>query len=213
MVHRRSSSSYVETKVKRNGFRKFGKLFRKKKEKYCGNKSVGGFDEKSEMWVVDHIGVSKSISLCSFRNGGWFGSEDRCSILGARSSSVTACMVLDSGRRSGFGFLESMKSGEKKDEGLVSEFSFDYRGVTKIDLVKVNNNNVNGGTRRVFSLREIDGMDEYGFIDLKLDYSAEFIPKLSSESAFGSMRGSSEYSRAKECGASFLFCLQKNKNQ
>ena len=76
MVLRRSSSSCVETKVKRNGFRKFGKLFRKKKEKDCGNKSVGGFDEKSEMWVVDHMGVSKSRSLYSFRNCGWFGSEN-----------------------------------------------------------------------------------------------------------------------------------------
>ncbi|KAL5582072.1 hypothetical protein UlMin_014514 [Ulmus minor] len=237
MVLRRSSSSCVEIEVKRNGFWKFGKLFRKKKEKDCGNKSVGGFDEKSEMKKK------------------WFGSENggdlmvsgaRSSISGARSSSVTACMVLDSGRRSGFseaeprrsgfgfsdfeprrsnfgfsdseprksgfgfsdseprrsgfgfsdselrksgfgfsdskqrknsfGFseVEPKKSGEKKDEGLVSESSFDYRGVRKIGLVEANNNGVNGGTRRVLSLRESDfsGMDEHGFIDLKLDYSA-----------------------------------------
>ncbi|KAL5548210.1 hypothetical protein UlMin_003441 [Ulmus minor] len=174
------------------------------------------------MWVVDHMGVSRSRSLSSFRNDGWFGLENdrdlmvfgvRNSISGDRSSSVTACMVLDSGRRSGFSEIEPRRSGFGFNEGLGSESSFDYKDVMKIGLVEFNNNGVNGGTRRVFSLRESDfsGMDESSFIDLNLDYYTESKLELSSKSAFGSMRGSSEYSRAKECGtfygASFPFVL------
>lgn len=162
------------------------------------------------MWVVDHVAVSRSRSLCSFRGGGggggasaaggWFGSDDgaRSSISGARSSSVTACMVLDSGRRSGFSEAEPRKSGFDGGGG-----GYYYSDVDQF-----------GTNRRVFSLKESDyfnGMDESGFIDLKLDYSAEsnsnysnsnlnsnskplpseqFVTN-SSESAFGSMRTSS----------------------
>lgn len=215
---RRSSSSCVE--IKRSGFWRFGKLFRKKREKDCGNKSVGGFDDRSEMWLVDHMGVSRSRSLCSFRGAGWFGSEEggdmmvsgarssisgaRSSISGARSSSVTACMVLDSGRRSGFSEAEPRKSGfdgdQKRDDiTSVSEFGTDqFKGVKRIGLLEVDNG-FSGTNRRVFSLRESDfsGMDDSGFIDLKLDYSAESKPDFTaskmgissdSESAFGSMR-------------------------
>ncbi|PRQ40499.1 hypothetical protein RchiOBHm_Chr4g0436671 [Rosa chinensis] len=226
VVLRRSSSSCAE--IKRSGFWRFGRLFRKKRsEKDCGNKSVGGFDDKSEMWLVDHVGVSRSRSLCSFRGGGLFESEDggdhlmvsgaRSSISAARSSSVTAGMVLDSGRKSGFsegrksgfsegrksgfsegrksGFSEGRKSGfdgEKKDEVLVSELGGNdqFKGVKKSDF--------SGATKRVFSLKESDfsRLDESGFIDLKLDYSTESKPDLKmgtltgSESVFGSMRSS-----------------------
>ncbi|KAF4402692.1 hypothetical protein G4B88_012477 [Cannabis sativa] len=236
LVLRRSSSSCVE--IKRSGFWRFGKFFNKKrKEKDCGNKSVGGFDDKSDLWLVDHHhhhGVSRSRSLCSFRGGGgggngWFGSEDggdlmvsgaRSSISGARSSSVTACMVLDSGRRSGFSEAEPRKSGFDS-ENLVSEFGMRRIGLVEVDNTTTTNNNnsynnggFNGGgiNRRVFSLKESDfsGMDDSGFIDLKLDYSAESNSKTDhqfssssmkmgvnnvsdSDSAFGSMRRGSEY--------------------
>ncbi|XP_062111244.1 uncharacterized protein LOC133822819 [Humulus lupulus] len=227
LVLRRSSSSCVE--IKRSGFWRFGKFFRKRKEKDCGNKSVGGFDDKSDLWLVDHHnqGVSRSRSLCSFRGGGggggWFGSEDggdlmvsgaRSSISGARSSNVTACMVLDSGRRSGFSEAEPRKSGFDS-ENLVSEFGMRRIGLVEVDSTNNNNSYNNGGfnggiNRRVFSLKESDfsGMDDSGFIDLKLDYSAESNSKFDqfstssmktavnisdSESAFGSMRRGSEY--------------------
>jgi hypothetical protein len=36
----------------------------------------GGCDEKSDLWMVDYMGVSRSRSLCSFRGGWLFGSED-----------------------------------------------------------------------------------------------------------------------------------------
>ena len=236
LVLRRSSSSCAE--IKRSGFWRFGKFFKKKKEKDCANKSVSGFDVKSDIWLVDHdhdhhhqMGVSRSRSLCSFRGGGgggggWFGSEDggdlmvsgaRSSISGARSSSVTACMVLDSGRRSGFSEAEPRKSGFDSESGLVSEFGMRRIGLVEVDNSSSSNNNIGGGfngvNRRVFSLKESDfnGMDDSGFIDLKLDYSAEskstnnndhhyFSSSMKmggitsdSESAFGSMRRGSEY--------------------
>ncbi|CAB4295494.1 unnamed protein product [Prunus armeniaca] len=249
VVLRRSSSSCVE--IKRSGFWRFGRLFRKKRsEKDCGNQSVVGFDEKSEMWLVDHMGVSRSRSLCSFRGGGFFGSEDggehlmvsgaRSSISAARSSSVTtAGMVLDSGRKSGFsegrksgfsegrksGFSEGRKSGfseaeprksgfdgEKKDEVLASELGTDFKGAKKNGLMEAADKGFSGATRRVFSLKESDfsGMDESGFIDLKLDYSTESKPEFSAmkmgnitdtDSVFGSMRGSDFV--ANECGGPF----------
>jgi hypothetical protein len=36
----------------------------------------GGCDEKSDLWMVDYMGVSRSRSLRSFRGGWLFGSED-----------------------------------------------------------------------------------------------------------------------------------------
>ena len=131
VVLRRSSSSCVEIKRHHHGggggFWKIGKLFRKKKEKGCG-RSVVGFDERNnEMWMVDHQGgVSRSRSLCSFRGGGIFGSEDggdsvlsgaRSSISAARSSGVN---MLESGRRSGYSEAEPRRSG-LDDEGGVSQ--------------------------------------------------------------------------------------------
>ncbi|KAJ7943246.1 Micronuclear linker histone polyprotein-like protein [Quillaja saponaria] len=196
LVLRRTSSSSVE--VKRKGFWRIGKLFRKKKEKECGKSVSGLFDEKSETWMVDHMGVSRSKSLCSFRGGGLFGSEDggdsiwsgaRSSISAARSSGVNGGLVLDSGRRSGFSEAEPRRSGfdgERKDYVLESD----------------NGNEVgfNAVNRRIFSLRESDfkGMDESNFIDLKLELSSESKQEFSAakmgiladtHSAFGSMRG------------------------
>lgn len=205
VVLRRSSSNCVE--VKRNGFWRIGKLFRKKKEKDCGI-SVGGFDEKSEMWMMDHHGgVSRSRSLCSFRGGGMFGSEDggdsvlsgaRSSISAARSSGVNGGLMLESGRRSGYSEAEPRRSGfdgEKRDflfEGSENNGN-DLKGVKKGGLMDVDGG-FYGVNRRVFSLRESDfkGMDESRFIDLKLDYSSESKPEFSAantHSTFGSTRG------------------------
>ncbi|KAJ7954011.1 Micronuclear linker histone polyprotein-like protein [Quillaja saponaria] len=205
---RRSSSSCVE--IKRSGFWRIRKLFRKKKEKECG-KSVCGFDDKSETWVVDHVGVSRSRSLCSFRGGGLFGSDDggdsiwsgaRSSISAARSSGVNGGLVLESGRRSGFSEVEPRRSGfdgEKKDFTLESENGNDVKAVKKSGALDVDVG-FNGVKRRIFSLRESDfkGMDESRFIDLKLDLSSESKQEFSAakmgiladtHSTFGSMRG------------------------
>ncbi|CAI8595627.1 unnamed protein product [Vicia faba] len=173
VVLRRSSSSCVD--IKRHGFWRIGKLFRKNKKKDCGTSVVGFDDNKSEMWMVNHHhghgGVSRSRSLCSFRGGAIFGSEDggdsvlsgaRSSISAARSSGVNGGLMLESGRRSGYSEAEPRRS----------DFYYEYENGRKSGVMEVDGSYIN---RRVFSLRESDfkGMDESSFIDLKLDYSSE----------------------------------------
>ncbi|MED6210140.1 hypothetical protein PIB30_061341 [Stylosanthes scabra] len=94
-------------------FWKIGKLFRKNnnkkgKEYYCGRR-VGGFDGiNSNGDYISHVAgaVSRSRSLCSFRGGGLFESED------GRSSGVNGGLFLESGRRSGYSeATEPRKSG------------------------------------------------------------------------------------------------------
>ncbi|CAJ2648331.1 unnamed protein product [Trifolium pratense] len=201
MVLRRSSSNCVDIK-RHKGFWRIGKLFRKNKKKDCG-RSVGGFDEKSEIWMVDnnnnnhHGGVSRSRSLCSFRGGAIFGSEDggdsvlsgaRSSISAARSSGVNGGLMLESGRRSGYSEAEPRRS----------DFYYEYENGRKSGVMETDGSSYNGViNRRVFSLRESDfkGLDESSFIDLKLDYSSEskqhdFINGKMGDtlSAFGSIR-------------------------
>jgi len=210
VVLRRSSSSCVEIK-RHGGFWRIGKLFRKKKEKDCG-RSVVGFDERNEMWMLDQGGVSRSRSLCSFRGGGLFGSEDggdsvlsgaRSSISAARSSGVNGGLMLESGRRSGYSEAEPRRSGF---DGERRDFLFDYESGNDLNLkgggkkgggLMDGDGGFYGANRRVFSLRESDfkGMDESSFIDLKLDYSAESKHEFSGAKmsnlgeAFSSFRG------------------------
>ncbi|OAY31224.1 hypothetical protein MANES_14G094400v8 [Manihot esculenta] len=213
---KRSSSSCVEIKRK-GGFWRIGKLFRKKREKDCERSSIDGFEEKSDLWVVDYMGVSRSRSLCSFRGGGFFGSEDgtfsgarssisaaRSSISAARNSGVNGGMLFDPERKSGFSEAEPRKSGfdgEKKDASV-------------LDPEKLDPGFSGANTRRVFSLKEgnFTTMEDSGFIDLKFDFPSEPKSDLSSvkiggalsdsNSAFGSMRGS-DFLTQDQCGGPF----------
>ncbi|KDP29324.1 hypothetical protein JCGZ_18245 [Jatropha curcas] len=203
---KRSSSSCVEIKRK-SGFWRIGKLFSKKREKgsYERN-SISGFEERSDsLWVVDYMGVSRSRSLCSFRGGGggFFGSEDgtfsgarssisgaRSSISAARNSGVNNGLIFDPERKSGFSSeTEPRKSGF--DSVLLdSDQKLDFSGF----------NGANTNTRRVFSLKEgnFTTMEDSGFIDLKFDGLSD------SNSAFGSMKGNSDFVAVQEqCGGSF----------
>ncbi|XVE91738.1 hypothetical protein REPUB_Repub01dG0036900 [Reevesia pubescens] len=212
-LFKRSNSSCVEIK-KKNGFWRIGRLFRKKKsdkDNNCG-KSVGGVDEKSDLWVVDYTGVSRSRSLCSFRGGGFFGSEDgsdlmnfsgaRSSISAARSSGFNGGLGFDPERRSGFSEAEPRKSGfdsERRDSTFIESDIADIKAMRKGGgagggLMDVDGG-FNGANRRVFSLKEsyFTGGDDSGFIDLKFDSQAETkgdIPAVKKGvlSAFGSMR-------------------------
>ncbi|XVF03081.1 hypothetical protein REPUB_Repub04eG0230000 [Reevesia pubescens] len=199
---KRSNSSCVEIK-KKNGFWRMGRLFRKKRDKdnnnNCG-KNVGGVDEKSDLWVVDYMGVSRSRSLCSFRGGGFFGSEDgsdlmnfsgaRSSISAARSSGFNGGLVFDPERKSGFSEADPRKSGFSEAEPRKSGFDSERRDSTFIEsdiadikaMRKVGgggfmdvDGGINGANRRVFSLKEsyFTGGDDSGFIDLKFDFQAE----------------------------------------
>ncbi|GLU04830.1 hypothetical protein SLE2022_219600 [Rubroshorea leprosula] len=167
---KRSNSSCVEIKRK-NGFWKIGRLFRRKKDHRDSGKSAGGMDEKSDLWVVDYAGgVSRSRSLCSFRGGGFFGSEDggdlmnysgaRSSISAARSSSVNGGLVFDPERKSGFSEAEPRKSGFDSDRRDSTDVGPDVKsGFT-------------GANRRVFSLKEsyFSGGDDSGM------RVADFVP-------------------------------------
>ncbi|KAM7464405.1 hypothetical protein LguiA_032526 [Lonicera macranthoides] len=144
---KRSNSSCVEVK-RSNGFWRIGRLFRKKREKV-------GFDDKSDMWVSDYTGVSRSRSLCSFRVGGGGGGVNDPDHEGsdfafssAKISDVNGIPPLDSSE------TEARKSGFK---GLL-----DGESCSSVQ-------------RSVFGVKESDfsKMDESGFIDLKLDLSSE----------------------------------------
>ncbi|XWS23022.1 hypothetical protein CRYUN_Cryun29cG0085500 [Craigia yunnanensis] len=216
---KRSNSSYVEIK-KKNGFWRIGRLFRKKRDKdaNCG-KSVGGVDDqKSDLWVVDYMGVSRSRSLCSFRGGGFFGSEDgsdlmnflgaRSSISAARSSGVNGGLVFDPERKSGFSEAEPRKSGfdyERRDSTSIESDIADIKAMRKGGGGLMD---VDGANRRVFSLKEnyFTGGDDSGFIDLKFDFQADSkgdIPaaKKGVLSAFGSMRDGGEFMPYKSGGS------------
>ncbi|KAL4362817.1 hypothetical protein GQ457_04G010510 [Hibiscus cannabinus] len=221
---KRSNSSCVEIK-KKNGFWRIGRFFKKKRDKEtnCG-KSVCGVDEKSDLWVVDYMGVSRSRSLCSFRGGGFFGSEDgsdlmnfsgaRSSISAARSSGVNGGLVYDPERKSGFSEAEPRRSGfdgERRDSTFMESDIADIRAIRKSGgggLVDVDGG-FSGANRRVFSLKEsyFNGGDDSGFIDLKFDCQAESkgdIPpsmKKSFLSGFGSMREAGEFMPYKSSGS------------
>ncbi|KAK9276172.1 hypothetical protein L1049_005703 [Liquidambar formosana] len=234
---KRSSSSHVEIK-RSNGFWRFGRLFRKKRDKGF-ERSVGGFDDnKSDLWVLDYLGVPRSRSLCSFRGGGLHPSEDGgdMSVSAARSSSVNCGLPLDPDRKSGFseerksGFSEERKSGfseteprksgfdgEKKDNVVLgSENGLDFKGAKKGRGLLELDAGFNGAKRRIYTLKESDfnGLDESGFIDLKLDLSSQSKPEFSavkmsdlSASDLGSgfatsLRGGS-FHEDHECGGSF----------
>ncbi|KAJ8760656.1 hypothetical protein K2173_015323 [Erythroxylum novogranatense] len=201
LLLKRSNSSCVEIKRK-GGLWRIVRLFKKKREKGCVN-TVGGFQDKSDMWVVDYTGVSRSRSLCSFRGGGFFGSEDgtfsgarssisgaRSSLSAARSSGVNGGLLFDPDRKSGFSEPEPRKSGFDGHE---------KRDATLLEPDKLDNIFNGANTRRVFSLKEgnFSTVDDSGFIDLKFDFPSESNPDFSAiklvslsdtNSAFGSMR-------------------------
>ncbi|KAJ6726473.1 hypothetical protein OIU79_004588 [Salix purpurea] len=194
---KRSSSSCVEIKRK-NGFWGIGRLFSRKRGKGCDRSGVAGFEEKSDLWVVDYMGVSRCRSLCSFRGGGFFGSEDgtfsgaRSSISAARNSGVNGGLLFDPDRKSGFGESEPRKSGfdgEKRDTTG-----------TALEPERPDSGHDGAHTRRVFSLKEgnFTTVDDSGFIDLKFDFpsvskadlsAVKMVSLSDSNSAFGSMGG------------------------
>ncbi|GFQ01726.1 hypothetical protein PHJA_002316500 [Phtheirospermum japonicum] len=159
---RRSTSSCVEVK-KANGFWKIKRLFRKKLKKGC-DKNGEFSDDKSEIWVSDVMGVSRSRSLCSFRGFGAneFDDESKSAFSSAKISDVTSGVFLDPDRQfGGFGELEPRKSGVD----LKGVKRYGGQNVIEIDRVC---------GRGVFPAKESDfcAMDESAFIDLKVDLSS-----------------------------------------
>ncbi|XAR55880.1 hypothetical protein NMG60_11036113 [Bertholletia excelsa] len=152
------------TAVKRGGIWRIARLFRKKREKESERRSVGGCDEKSELWVLDYMRVSRSRSLCSFRGGSFHDPEELGSDLAFSSAKISDVNGVDSERLSAFSEAEPRKSGFKS--------GFDAAEISVFEQQK----------KVIFPVKESDfsRMDESGFIDLKLDLSSESKPELSS---------------------------------
>ncbi|KAH6807191.1 hypothetical protein C2S51_028299 [Perilla frutescens var. frutescens] len=169
---RRSSSSCVEVK-KTNGFWRIKRLFRKKRSRGC-EKNGEFCDDKSEIWVSDVMGVSRSRSLCSFRGGGGGGHNDLdegsdCRLSSAKISDVTSGIFLDSDRQ--FGFFNDSEPRRSGFRGMFDAENGANRRIGGIEFDRA----YSVPNRSVFPAKESDfnAMDESAFIDLKLDLSAE----------------------------------------
>ncbi|KAK6157732.1 hypothetical protein DH2020_011980 [Rehmannia glutinosa] len=204
---RRSSSSCVEVK-KSNGFWKIKRLFRKKRNR--GFEKNGEIcDDKSEIWVSDVMGVSRSRSLCSFRGGGQndLDSASECAFSSAKISDVTSGIFLDSDKQ--FGYFNESEQRKSGFRGVFdSENGIDFKGAKRVgaqnlvDLDRV----YSVPNRSVFPAKESDfsAMDESAFIDLKVDLSSEVPKELSAARTSGaSDHGGSYKNESFEVGGSF----------
>ncbi|KAJ8570084.1 hypothetical protein K7X08_006661 [Anisodus acutangulus] len=174
----RSSSNSVEIKKNRNGFWKIKRLFKKTREKG---------DEKSEISIPIGGVVSRSRSLCSFRNGDDNGSENY-RFSSAKISDVTGGLLFD--YCDNFESRKSENNGDFKNprkkfpnsdlccsdscqilqtfEGSDTHPATFFKSSSNINLDRGPSTTIN------------DDDDDLGFIDLKLDLSPSLIsePKL-----------------------------------
>ncbi|KAL3501603.1 hypothetical protein ACH5RR_036052 [Cinchona calisaya] len=223
---RRSSSSCVEVK-RYKGFWKIKRLFRKKKEK--GYQKNGEFDDKSDAWVSDIMGVSRSRSLCSFRGGGFNdtdeGSDYRFS--SAKISDFTGGILFDYDRQcGGFSEGETRKSGfrgaseesEPRKSGFRvmfneaeprksgcrgisdTENSMDLKGLKKVGPLELDRA-YSVPNRSVFPVKESDfsAMDDSAFIDLNLDLSSESKSEPHPVIGTGSLKGETYFCNGGSC--------------
>ncbi|KAF5940157.1 hypothetical protein HYC85_021324 [Camellia sinensis] len=186
---KRSNSSCVGIVKKRSGFWRIGRLFRKKREKGC--------DERSEMWMFDHMSISRSRSLCGFRGGSFYNDPEEEDQSNDHQFAFSSAKISDSERMSGFSETENRKSGLK--------------GVSD-GKTGLNGTNTN---KSVFPVKESDLslMEESGFIDLKIDLSSSSESKpefsvvkkseVSSVSDLGSLTGGVFLGHHECCEGSF----------
>ncbi|KAI3978072.1 hypothetical protein MKX01_032449 [Papaver californicum] len=175
VILKRSSSNCVD--VKRNGFWRFGRLFRKKGERGSngvefreGASVTGGrFDEKSEMWVFHNVGsVPRSRSLCGFRGG--FDASENGSAVGGMSDSKRAGntgSILDgssAGKNIGVVESESGSGISIKNDNISSQISESVAFTGFMNGVMEFNGDLDHNS---------------GFIDLKLGFSLESKPEFS----------------------------------
>ncbi|PIA63397.1 hypothetical protein AQUCO_00201023v1 [Aquilegia coerulea] len=177
---KRSSSTSTSIDVKKGGFWKFGRLFRKKRETdfdFLGKNDVG-VDEKGDMCANENKVVSRSQSLCGLR-GGFDDFEGISSnVSTGRPSDLSRDGKADLKKKSGrFNGVESLTIGGnggtedvlggKKRHGSFSLISeSDFKGVNKNRFSEFDG--------------EFCGGENPDFIDLKLGFSSESMPQLSS---------------------------------
>lgn len=166
---------------RKSGFWRIVRMFRKKREKGCSGRN-SGFDERSEMWVLDQSGVSRSRSLCSFRE-----STSDFTFSSAKISDFTS----SSERVSNFSEVEQRKSSFQNrglrecDFANMDESAFiDLKLDLEKDEIKSKSDFGNRGLRsKAGDLRrtscenrglrsktgDLGNIDKSGFIDMKLD--------------------------------------------
>lgn len=183
---KRSNSLCVD--VKRNdGFWRFRKLFSKKREK--------AFDEKSEVWFLDCVGVSRSRSLCSFRGKLNDPNDSDSTFSGARASEANAGLQLDFEKKISFCGTEDRISSSSVDGGSLSEYMkkavFDVNGRSLLDS---NNKEGFSETGHQPTDKESDHkcFNESGFIDLKVDLLSESKPERFSSNMGGGFKANNE---------------------
>ncbi|XP_042484398.1 uncharacterized protein LOC122064701 [Macadamia integrifolia] len=184
---KRSSSSSID--VQKSGLWKFRRFFRKKKEKglEISEKITGVSEDKGEMWIFNYMGMSRSRSVSGFRtsldepagiNGGVpFCNGDTVSESGEKNDSGCEVKPTSGGRRS-FKLsslpeplpvisveTESGLKGVKKGGGL--EFGNSFRAINSRSSCPV------------AAEADFSGLDDSGFIDLKLGSSSELKAELS----------------------------------
>ncbi|KAJ4960479.1 hypothetical protein NE237_020389 [Protea cynaroides] len=196
---KRSSSSSVD--VKKSGLWKFRKFFSKKKEKglEISEKNTGVSEDKGEMWIFNYMGLSRSRSVSGFRT-----SLDEPAGIGGFPFSGNGDMVSESGEKSEYSEVKPTSGGRrsfklnglseplqgtgfgdvKKDgHGFPLESESGLKGVKKgggcLEF---------GSSFRVVNSRsscpvaaeaDFSGLDDLGFIDLKLGSSSELKAEVS----------------------------------
>ncbi|WOH13408.1 hypothetical protein DCAR_0832918 [Daucus carota subsp. sativus] len=166
---KRSNSTCTEVK-RSHKFWKFGKLFRKKREKQSG------VCEKSDMCVSDYMGVSRSRSLCSFRGNHFLHDPDHESSDFAFSSAKISDFNESEPRRSGFS-----KGLMDVESAKISDFSEPRKSGFSRGLLEPEDFNLK---KCVFPESEFSGMDDSRFIDLKLDLSSSSEPKTEAKTEY-----------------------------
>ncbi|KAK4357918.1 hypothetical protein RND71_023528 [Anisodus tanguticus] len=183
----RSNSNSVEIKKNRNGFWKIKRLFKKNREKG---------DEKSDISVPIEGGVSRSRSLCSFRNGDDNGSENY-RFSSAKISDVTGGLLFD--YSDNFEPRKSENNGDFKNSRkkfpnsdiccsdsyqILQKCATTFGGSDTYPTAFIkgpSNLNTDMGNFFPSSTMDDDDDDDSGFIDLKLDLSSSLISEPKSE--------------------------------
>ncbi|XP_042485264.1 uncharacterized protein LOC122065531 [Macadamia integrifolia] len=156
VVLKRSSSRSID--VKKSGLWMFRKFFRKKKEKglEISEKNTGVSEDKDEIWSFDHMGMSRSRSVSGFRT-----SLDETTGNGGLPLSGNRDMVSESL------FQDNPTTGGLKSfqlSGLSEKSQGDCHSLRAVN---------SRSSWPVAAEADFNGLDESGFIDLKLDSSSE----------------------------------------
>ncbi|KAF5194582.1 Duf1262 family protein [Thalictrum thalictroides] len=191
---KRSSSTSTSVDIKKGGFWKFGRLFRKRREENDFDvlgKNFVGVDEKGDMWANENKGVSRSQSLCGLRGGFDDFEGIGSNVSTGRPSDLSRDGKADSKKKSGgFNGVESLTIGGKfggSEDVLVGKKRHGSFSLISESTKKNGFSDFDG---------EFCRGENPDFIDLKLGISSESKPQFSSVKSNDFCDG---YSLGQEC--------------